>query len=101
MKFFVIGDEHTVTGFSLVGVRGEVARNGAEAGDILERLFQEKEAGVILITERLASEIRTQVDQHVYASRFPLVVEIPDRNGPLESRLDVREVVRRSIGVSV
>jgi len=101
MKFFVIGDEHTVTGFSLVGVQGAVAQDGKEAGDALERVTLEKEAGVILITERLAAEIREQVNQHVYAGRFPLVVEIPDRKGPLENRLDVREVVRRSIGVSV
>ena len=101
MKFYVIGDEDTVLGFRLAGVEGEVVRTPEEASRSLERAFQEEGLGVIIIPERIAAEIRQHVDRYVYKTSFPLIIEIPDRLGPMEERGSIREMIRAAVGVSL
>ena len=101
MRYFVIGDEDTVLGFGLVGVEGTVVAAEDEARDIFSRVIQESEIGVVIITERVADQIREQVDRYVFTEDFPLILEIPDRRGRIEGRPSLREVANRAIGISV
>jgi len=101
LKFYVIGDEETVLGFRLAGVLGEVVRTPEEAGQALEEAFQEENLGVIIIPERIASEIRHHVDRYMYKTTFPLIIEIPDRWGPMEDRGSVRDMIRTAVGIQV
>ena len=100
MKFYVIGDEDTVLGFRLAGVDGEIVRTAGETKEALERAFQMEDLGVIIIPERLAGAVRQQVDQYVYKTTFPLIIEIPDRFGPVEGRPEIRDLIRAAVGVS-
>lgn len=99
MKFFVIGDEDTVLGFRLAGIEGEVVQNPEEAGEALERAFLSEGLGVIIIPERVAATIRREVERFVYKTTFPLIIEIPDRLGPMEDRGSVRDLIRAAVGV--
>ena len=101
MQYFVIGDEDTVLGFGLVGVDGEVVTSRDEAEDLFSRAIQEKEIGIVIITERAADLIRERVDRYVFTEDFPLILEIPDRKGRLEGRPSLREVANSAIGISV
>ena len=83
MKFFVIGDEDTVLGFSLAGIDGEAVNEAEEAKASLEKAFKMEGLGIIVITERVAEKIRSLVDQYIYKTTFPLIIEIPDRLGPV------------------
>lgn len=101
MKYFAIGDEDTVLGMALAGVDGRAVTSADEAAAVLQEAIEDHEAGIILITERTADMVRTQVDKFVFTRSFPLIVEIPDRLGPVPERPALRETVNRAIGVSV
>ena len=99
MKYFVIGDEETVLGFSLAGVDGIVVHDAASARGALDETMEREDIGIIIITERIATMIREEVNAYFYHSPYPLIVEIPDRLGPLEDRISVRDVVQTAVGV--
>jgi V/A-type H+-transporting ATPase subunit F len=99
MKFYVIGDKDTLLGFQLVGLEGEEVETAEEAREALNRAFQIEGLGIVIITERIASTIRSLVDQYVYTKTFPLIIEIPDRQGPVEGRKSIRELIRSAVGV--
>ena len=101
MKFFVIGDRETVLGFRLVGVEGTIATLRADALAALKEAVEEKSVGVVLITERVAAEIRDEVEARLYGFGFPLVLEIPDSSGPAPERPKIEEVVRKAVGISI
>ena len=99
MKFFVIGDSDTVLGFSLAGIDGQVVETPEESSAALKEAFQKEDMGVIVITERVAGQIRHEVDQFIYKTTFPLIIEIPDRHGPVPGRGNVRDMIRAAVGI--
>jgi len=101
MHFYVIGDESTVTGFGLAGVEGEVVETTEEAREALKKAFATPDIGIIIVTEKLAAGMREEMEEYVFGRSFPLVIEIPDRTGPIEGRVSIRQMVRSAVGVSV
>lgn len=100
MQYFVIGDQDTVLGFSLVGVFGMQATNENEAREAWSKALEDKENGIIIITSDVADMIRSTVDRFLFSESFPLVVEIPASKGDGKQR-DLRALVNRAIGVSL
>ena len=101
MKYFVIGDEDTVLGLGMVGVRGLVVYDKEGAKKAFNTALSDKEIHIVIITERAADLIRPVVDKYVFLENFPLIVEIPDRRGPIPGRRGIRELVNAAIGVNV
>jgi V/A-type H+-transporting ATPase subunit F len=101
MKFYVIADENTVTGFKLVGLGGEAVESPDEAREALGRAFESREIGIIIITERIADEIRSEIEDFTFGRAFPLIIEVPDREGPVEGRVSIREMVNAAVGVKI
>ncbi len=101
MKIFVIGDEYTVLGYRLAGIQGTVVHNSQEATDAMNKALNDPEIGIILITQRTASEIKSLVDSAKLEMTMPVVLEIPDRKGPMEGRESMMDVVQRLIGIRI
>ena len=101
MKYFIIGDEDAVLGFGMVGVQGRAVKNRGEAEHEFKAALEDKDIGIIIMTEKVAELIRTIVDRYLFTVRFPLIVEIPDRTGPLKGRLGIREMVNAAIGIKL
>ena len=101
MKYFIIGDMDTVLGFSMAGVEGLSVTSRDEADNAFSRALEDKENGVILITERIAELIRARVDRYIFSVKFPLIVEIPDALGPVEGKQDLRKMVNDAIGIKL
>lgn len=101
MKYSIIGDEDTVLGFGVVGVSGKIATDPDQAQRAFKATLQDKETGIIIITERVADMIRPIVDKFLFTSSFPLVVEIPDRNGSKPDKPGIREMVNTAIGIKL
>ena len=99
MKYFIIGDEDSVRGFGMVGVKGKLVSNAQEAEEAFQSVLQDREVGIVVITERIAELIRPQVDRYMFTEVFPLIVEIPDRLGQIVGKLNLRETVNRAIGI--
>ena len=101
MKHYIIGDEDAVLGFGMVGVHGAVAQNPDEAERAFRTALEDSEVGIVIITERVAELIRPAIDRYMFTVNFPLIVEIPDRLGPVSGRLGIRELARIAIGIKL
>lgn len=101
MKFFCIGDEDTVMGFRLAGVPGRVASDAADTSSVLEKAVSMADCGIIIITERLADGIRSQIDAIRTERDRPLILEIPGPEGPLPGRKGLREFVQEAVGMRI
>ena len=99
MKVQVIGNQESVLGFSLVGVNGKTVTTAAETNQALDEALASDDAGIVLVTEDVASLIETRMDQLKLRSTVPLVVEIPGPQGVGADRPSLNEVVLRAIGV--
>ncbi len=99
MRTVVIADEDTVLGFSLVGVQGIVVNTDGEIRTAFEKVIHSEGVGILIITERVAVKIRETIDKWIIGGGQPLVVEIPDSQGPLEGRRTPHEFVKSAIGV--
>ena len=99
MKFRVIGDRQTVLGFRLVGVEGVEVEDRDEALAALKEAAAMEGIGIILITEKVAARIRDEVEARLYGMGFPLVLEIPDSQGPSAERPPIEDIVRKAIGI--
>ena len=101
MELVVIADEHSATAFRLAGVQ-RVYESGSGT-DNLHSLLAEETVGMVIVTERVADENRKIIDDHKVSKRItPIVVEVPDVNGPIEREVDpIRELIRRAIGADV
>ncbi len=100
MKYFLIGDEDAVLGFGMVGVESVLARDSAEAARALEKAFADPQVGVIFILEALAAGLRDKVDEFSFSRDFPLILEIPGREGSLRKE-SLRELVNEAIGIKL
>jgi V/A-type H+-transporting ATPase subunit F len=101
MQFYVIGDESTVTGFGLAGVEGEVVETADEAREALTKAFASPDIGIIIVTERIAAQLREEMEEFIFGRTFPLIIEIPDRTGPMDGRVSIRQIVRSAVGINV
>ncbi|MCX6357155.1 MAG: V-type ATP synthase subunit F [Candidatus Aureabacteria bacterium] len=100
MSYFIIGDEETVTGFRLAGIEGRVARSPYETREALKVAASTEGVDIIVVTERLALEIKADLRGY-YPLNFPLIIQIPDRKGPVEQRKSVHEIVKSAVGISI
>jgi V/A-type H+-transporting ATPase subunit F len=101
MKYAIIGDEDTVIGFGILGVPGKIATNADEAHHAFQAILDDKDTGIIIITERIADTIRPIVNRYLFTIGFPLVVEIPDRKGIKPDRPGIKEMVNAAIGIKL
>ena len=101
MKYFIIGDEDAVLGFGMVGVEGRTVKSREQAMKAFEEALSDDDIGIIIMTERTADLIRPAVDRFIFSERFPLLVEIPDREGPVAGRPGIREMVNAAIGIKL
>lgn len=99
MRTIVIADEDTVLGFSLAGVQGVIVSTEEETRQAFEQATRQEGVGIVVLTERVAQHIREAVDKWIIGGGRPLIVEIPDNQGPMEERRTPHEFVKSAIGV--
>lgn len=104
----IIGDNDTVTGFRLGGIKegivisneeSEKAREEAE--EALDTLVK-SDISIIFITEVIADNIREYINKKIGSDVLPMIIEIPDKSGPSERDSDpMGELIKRVIGVEM
>src|SRR5512143_2182659 len=101
MKVLVIGNHQAVLGFSLVGVRGQVATTADEVNQALENALAAPDIGIVLVTEDAARLVQARMTQLRLHSTVPLIVEIPGPDGMPSDQPSLSEVVRRAVGIKI
>jgi len=101
MRFFCIGDAETVRGFRLAGVAGHAVESSQDAATALAAAAGDPACGILILSERTADGIRTQVDALRQTREHPLIVEIPGPDGREKNRKTLRQVVQEAVGISL
>lgn len=81
MKILVIADPKTTLAFALAGIKTRTAHSPAEIPTILQNV-EGGNTDLILITEALAEENRETIERLIVEPGGPLILEIPDTDGP-------------------
>ena len=84
-----------------MGLEGEAVESPEGAREALEKAFESKETGIVIITERIADSIRDEIEDFTFGHAFPLIIEVPDREGPVEGRMSIRDMVNAAVGVKI
>jgi len=102
MKMYLISDNRdTLVGMRLAGIKGVIAGDKKEAEKIFDEVINKREIGILLLTERVANDIRGRVNFVKQKSACPLIVEIPDRHGSSKDEDYITGYVRDSIGIKI
>ncbi len=83
----------------MAGIPGGAADTAAEARQLLAQGRADPGVGLVLITERLAQEMRAEVDAIRQEGRPPLILEVPDLKGPLAGAQSLLERLRALMGI--
>ena len=102
MKMYLISDnKDTYTGMRLAGVEGVVVHRRQELKDALDAVFQDKEIGIVLLTEKFGREFPDLIDDVKLNRRLPLLIEIPDRHGTGRNENFITDYVSEAIGLKL
>ncbi|MCD6460178.1 V-type ATP synthase subunit F [bacterium] len=89
-----------VLGFKLVGIAGEVADSAGQALAKLKEVIN-KNVKIILISDRLTESIQDEIEEIIVKMNFPLVIEIPDRQGAREGKKSIQDIMKSSLGFNI
>lgn len=102
MKFYCVSDNiDTQMGMRLAGIEGVVVHEPDEVNKAIKDACDNKEIGIILVSEKLVKlcpDLIYDLKLHV---KFPLIVEIPDRHGTANISDIITQYVREAIGVKI
>jgi vacuolar-type H+-ATPase subunit F/Vma7 len=97
----MICDKFLSAGFRLVGIDTIDAASEEEAAEKVKATISEGRHEIIVITERVASKVRTLRQGLIKAKKpYPLFVIVPDFNGPTHERSDeLLKLVNQATGI--
>lgn len=99
---YLISDNvDTKTGMRLAGIDGIVVHEQYEVEKALKDALDNKEIGIILITEKLEKLVSKKIKDIKLNYSVPLIVVIPDRHGTGRSPDFITKYVRESIGLKI
>ena len=102
MKMYLISDNvDTYTGMRLAGVDGVVVHEREELYEALTNAMNNKELGIVLLTEKLGKEFPDIIDEMKLKRKLPLLVEIPDRHGTGRKKNFITSYVNEAIGLKL
>ena len=102
MKAFLISENvDTFIGLKVAGIDGVILKEKSEIIKQIEKLKEDKEVGIIIITERAAALIPEKIKEMKLARSTPLIVEIPDRHGTIKGKDYILNYVKESIGLKI
>jgi V/A-type H+-transporting ATPase subunit F len=100
MSIYVIGDQNTILGFSLIGINGRVVHSADEAHKALDQALDRSEIDIVLITRQWATQLREVVTELRMALAEPILLEIPGSEpGPAGPSL--RQLVESAVGIEL
>ncbi len=102
MKVYLISDNRdTMVGMRLAGIKGIIVNDKKDAERAFDILINKKGVGILLLTEKVAENIRSKVNYVKQKLSYPLIVEIPDRHGSIKNEDYITGYVRDSIGIKI
>ena len=100
-KMAVIGEEDLIRGFGLLGLELFPVASGQEARDVLFKLKDDLDYGVIFITESIAQGFTGEIEE--WGNRpLPCITYIPGVAGSQGYAAErIRRIVEKAVGVDI
>ncbi|MGC8542682.1 MAG: V-type ATP synthase subunit F [Vulcanisaeta sp.] len=99
MRAIVLGDEHTVYTFKLLGFEGRVVNDNDNVLSIIKELSIEENVGAILITSNLVDKVREDFDKMRMKMRKPMLIEIPSLKEVRAKEVNYLAILRSVLGI--
>ena len=81
ISYLISDNTDTLVGMRLAGITGVVLKTREEALEEFNDCLNNKEIGILILTENIFNLISEEVMEVKLKNTFPLIVEIPDRTG--------------------
>lgn len=99
---YLISDNvDTYTGMRLAGVDGIVVHERTELHEALQKVLQNKDIGIVLLTEKFGREFPDILDEFRLERKMPLLIEIPDRHGTGRKKDFITSYITEAIGLKL
>ncbi|MBM4241156.1 MAG: V-type ATP synthase subunit F [Euryarchaeota archaeon] len=96
----IVADSDTVTGFRLGGIKEVHAIEDMEGAKKIIKDLTDQGFSIIITTEKIGDGIREFIDRITKNRTLPIIVEVPDKTGPIKRATDpIKELVKRAIGI--
>ena len=99
MNVVMIGGFDEAVGFSLAGVKSFMVEDAKEALSKFNECANDDNIDLLLVSERLASQIRDTISEFETRDR-PMILEIPDRV-KIERDDPIKDIIRTAIGINI
>ena len=100
MKLFYISDNvDTKIGMRLAGIEGKVVHSKIELNDTLKKACNDDQIGIILISQKLATDFADVIYEAKQKQKIPLIVKIPYRHGNSKISETIEEYIQKSVGL--
>ncbi|ADN49759.1 Vacuolar H+transporting two-sector ATPase F subunit [Vulcanisaeta distributa DSM 14429] len=99
VRAVVLGDEHTVYTFKLLGFEGRVINENENILAIIKELSVEEGVGAILITSNLVDRVREDFDKLRMKMRKPMLIEIPSLREMKFKEVNYLAILRSVLGI--
>ena len=101
MKFYLLTDDaDTLVGLRLAGIQGKLLQKNEDALLQIEKISEDKEIGMILITPAVAKALGSSLTE-LKKKNLPLITEIPDSNPQNNSADNVTDYIRNAVGIKI
>jgi V/A-type H+-transporting ATPase subunit F len=97
MQIVAIGSRVFVTSFQLAGVKGVKVDSSSEALTEINRMG-ERDIGLVLLSDDIGKEIRSQLTTLRAKRPIPLIFELPSP-GSKKEKVDYRAMLKQILGV--
>lgn len=102
MKMYLISDNiDTQIGMRLAGIDGVVLHDHDGVLETLKKVIADESIGIVMLTEKAAALVRSEVQELKMTLHRPLLVEIPDRHGSRDIAESINNMVQESIGLKL
>lgn len=96
----IIGERELVLGFKLIGINDIYIQEGAQAVNQINLLLEEKQYGIVLVSESIRKYIDNQTARRIDYSLRPLIIFIP-MEGAEPDKESVELLAKRVLGVDI
>lgn len=98
LRIMAVGSRIFATSFQLAGVEGIKVESASEALEHIKSLDNVSDVGLVLISEDIGKDIRTQLTNLRANRPIPLIFELP-APGSTKENVDYRALLKQILGV--
>ncbi len=98
MRIVAIGSRVFVTSFQLAGIQGLAVNSSSDALARINTLVGKNDVGLVLLSDDVAKDIRTELTDLRTKNPIPLIFELPSP-GSKKENVDYRALLKQILGV--